>query len=68
MLKQQIVMRRKLQEVLDQIPKKDIPIVQGDWNAKVGKDACIFFVWLVCFIMSSSTTRLYRGRAPEADV
>ena len=30
----------KLQEVLDQIPKKDILIVQGDWNAKVGKDAC----------------------------
>ena len=30
----------QLQEVLDQIPKKDILIVQGDWNAKVGKDAC----------------------------
>ena len=30
----------QLQEVLDQIPKKDILIVQGDWNAKVGNDAC----------------------------
>ena len=30
----------ELQEVLDQIPKEDILIVQGDWNAKVGKDAC----------------------------
>ena len=30
----------QLQKVLDQIPKKDILIVQGDWNAKVGKDAC----------------------------
>ena len=23
----------------DQTPKKDILVVQGDWNAKVGKDA-----------------------------
>ena len=30
----------QLQEVVVQIPKKDILIVQGDWNAKVGKDAC----------------------------
>ena len=30
----------QLQEVVDQIPKKDILIVQGNWNAKVGKDAC----------------------------
>ena len=30
----------QLQEVLEQVPKKDILIVQGDWNAKVGKDAC----------------------------
>ena len=30
----------QLQEVVDQIPKKDILIVQGDWNTKVGKDAC----------------------------
>ena len=30
----------QLQEVVDQIPKKDILIVQGDWNAKMGKDAC----------------------------
>ena len=30
----------QLQEVLDQVPKKDILIVQGDWNAKVGKDVC----------------------------
>ena len=29
----------ELQEVLDQIPKKDILVVQGDWNAKVGSDA-----------------------------
>ena len=26
--------------VIDQTPKKDVLVVQGDWNAKVGKDAC----------------------------
>ena len=30
----------QLQDVIDQTPKKDILGVQGDWNAKVGKDAC----------------------------
>ena len=30
---------RQLQETIDQTPKKDILVVQGDWNAKVGKDA-----------------------------
>ena len=30
----------QLQNVIDQMPKKDILVVQGDWNAKVGKDAC----------------------------
>ena len=25
---------------IDEIPKKDIFVVQRDWNAKVGKDAC----------------------------
>ena len=29
----------QLQEVIDQTPKKDILVVQGDWNAKVGEDA-----------------------------
>ena len=29
----------QLQEVIDQAPKKDILIVQGDWNAKIGEDA-----------------------------
>ena len=29
----------QLQETIYQTPKKDILIVQGDWNAKVGKDA-----------------------------
>ena len=29
----------QLQAVLDQVPKKDIVVVQGDWNAKVGQDA-----------------------------
>ena len=28
----------QLQRIIDQAPKKDILIVQGDWNAKVGKD------------------------------
>ena len=31
----------QLQEVLDQVPKKDVLIVQGDWNTKVGKDTWI---------------------------
>ena len=30
----------QLQNVIDQTPKKNILVVQGDWNAKVGKDAC----------------------------
>ena len=30
---------QQLQETIDQAPKKDILVVQGDWNAKVGKDA-----------------------------
>ena len=29
----------QLQNVIDQTSKKDILVVQGDWNAKVGKDA-----------------------------
>ena len=29
----------QLQNVIDQTPKKDILVVQGDWSAKVGKDA-----------------------------
>ena len=29
----------QLQEVLDETPRKDIIIIQGDWNAKVGEDA-----------------------------
>ena len=28
-----------LQEILDQSPTKDILVVLGDWNAKVGEDA-----------------------------
>lgn len=30
-----------LQTVLDQTPKKDIIMVQGEWNAKVGEDAYV---------------------------
>ena len=30
---------QQLQETMDQTPKKDILVVQGDWNAEVGKDA-----------------------------
>ena len=30
----------QLQNVIDQTPKKDILLVQGDWNAKVGRDVC----------------------------
>ena len=30
----------QLQNVIDKTPKKDILVVQGGWNAKVGKDAC----------------------------
>ena len=29
----------QLQEVIDQTPKKDILVVQGDWNVKIGEDA-----------------------------
>ena len=30
----------QLQNVIDQTPKKDILVVQGDSNAKEGRDAC----------------------------
>ena len=30
----------QLQNVIDQTPKKDILVVQEDWNAKVGREAC----------------------------
>ena len=30
----------QLQNIIDQTPKKDILVVQVDWNAKVGRDAC----------------------------
>ena len=30
----------QLQNVIGPTPKKDMLVVQGDWNAKVGKDAC----------------------------
>ena len=30
---------RELQSLVDQAPKRDILVVQGDWNAKVGEDA-----------------------------
>ena len=30
----------QLQNVIDQTPKKDILVMQGDWNAKVGRRAC----------------------------
>ena len=30
---------QQLQETIDKTPQKDILVVQGDWNAKVGKDA-----------------------------
>ena len=30
----------QLQDIVKQTPKKDILVVQGDWNAKVGEDAC----------------------------
>ena len=29
----------QLQKVINQTPQKDIIVVQGDWNAKIGKDA-----------------------------
>ena len=29
----------QLQDVIDETPKKDILIVQGDWNARIGKEA-----------------------------
>ena len=28
----------QLQEVIDQVPKKDILVAQGDWNARIGED------------------------------
>ena len=30
---------RQLQKITDRTPEKDILVVQGDWNAKVGRDA-----------------------------
>ena len=33
------VFYRELQSLVDQTPKQDILVVQGDWNAKDGEDA-----------------------------
>ena len=33
-----------IEEEISKTPKKDFLIIQGDWNAKVGKDA----TWNVC--------------------
>ena len=30
---------QQLQEIIDQTPKKDFVVVQGNWNAKVRRDA-----------------------------
>ena len=30
----------QLQNIIDQTPKRDILVVQGDWIAKVGRNAC----------------------------
>ena len=30
---------RELQSLIDQTPKQDILVVQGDWNAKIEEDA-----------------------------
>ena len=30
---------RELQSLVDQTPKQEILVVQGDWNAEVGEDA-----------------------------
>ena len=30
---------QQLQEIIDQTPKKDFVVVQGNWNAKVGRGA-----------------------------
>ena len=30
----------QLQNIIDQTQKKDIFVVQGDWNAEVGEDGC----------------------------
>ena len=30
----------EVQKVLDKTPKRDILVVQGDWNAKIGEEAC----------------------------
>ena len=30
----------QLQNVIDLTPKKDIFVLEGHWNAKVGRDAC----------------------------
>ena len=30
----------QLQNVINQKPKENILVIQGDWNAKVGRDAC----------------------------
>ena len=36
---------QQLQQTIDQTPKKDILVVQGHWNAKVGKDAQADCLW-----------------------
>ena len=35
----------QLQEIIDQAPKNDILVVQGDWNANIGEDASKVWKW-----------------------
>ncbi|XP_062591872.1 craniofacial development protein 2-like [Saccostrea cucullata] len=49
----------QLQEIIDETPKKDILVVQGDWNAKVGIDAQA--IWKDICGPSCNPTRNERG-------
>ena len=49
----------QLQNVIDQAPKKDILVVQGDWNAKLGRNAC------VCSLTTTQSQTIERERDLE---
>ena len=51
----------QLQNVIDQTPKKGILVVQEDWNAKVGKDACGNWQG-ICGPFSNNDTLLLTGQ------
>ena len=54
--------------VIDQTPKKEILVVQGDWNVKVGKDAYENWQGICGPFCNDDTNERERERERERDL